>query len=232
MREWLVIQQLSQDASRGQVLLELLSARLVSLSALALLACITLAVAAVGMIPVVTDGWWTPAVMAPAILVIGLVGGLVLEDRASVVFQSRPAALHLNGLVRRYRRGFLGPRYILFAEELRETDYFTVDALESALRCCDAEIAMRRHGRPAGRTAPAVLATLIAVGLTGMAPHVGQYGLGQPVLILGLLTALVAMVLIAFRSAQPAPAAPEETRCLLVWALEEARGEPRGRRMQ
>ena len=231
MREWLVIQQLSREASRSRVLLELFTARLLTVSGIALLICIALALGAVAAIPAVTDGWWTPATMAVTILIVGLVGGLVIEDRASTVFQARSVALHLNGLVRRYRRGFLGPRYVLFSERLRETDYFAVDALESALRCCDAELAMNHRGHPGVRTGPAVLTLLVAVGLIAAAPYVVEYGLASIALAAGLVLALAAMALIALRSAQPARHGTEETRCLLVWALEEARAEAPGPRL-
>lgn len=231
MREWLVIQQLSREASRSRVFLELLTVRPLSISGIALLVCLLLALGAVAAIPAVTDGWWTPATMAVTVLVVGFVGGLVLEDRAGTVFQSRPVALHLNGLVRRYRRGFLGPRYILFSERLRETDYFTVDALESALRCCDAELAMNHRGHPGVRTGPAVLTLLVAIALIAATPHLVEYGLDLIALTAGLVLALVAMALIALRSAQPARPGTEETRCLLVWALEEARTEASGPRL-
>ena len=231
MREWLVIQQLSREASRSRVLLELFTVRLLTVSGVALLICIALALGALAAIPAVTQGWWTPATMAVAILIVGLVGGLVLEDRAGTVFQSRPVALHLNGLVRRYRRGFLGPRYVLFSERLRETDYVTVHALESALRCCDAELAMTHRGQPGVRTGPAVLTLLVSVGLMAGAPYVAEYGLEPAAMAAGLVLALAAMMLLALRSAQPARRGTEETRCLLVWALEEARAEAPGPRL-
>lgn len=226
MRDWLVIQQLYGECSKGRVLLALFTDNLVSFSGLALGVYVVFGLGAVAVLPILTEGWWTAAGLGAVVLAIGLLGGLVLQDRAVAAFQQRDGALHLSGLIRRYRRGVLGARYSLLRERLRETEHFTPASLESALHCCDAELEMQRQGRPAASTGPGVLAFIVSVGLVAGAPYLAGYGMDALALGVGLFMAMLAIVLIAWRAAQPRAGQKEELRCLLVWALEEARAEP------
>ncbi|MDN3517878.1 hypothetical protein QWY84_09665 [Aquisalimonas lutea] len=228
MREWLVIQQLTRECSRRRVLAALLLQRWRSFSTLALALCVVLGAGALFAVAWLSAGWPQAAGTAVVILVVGFLGALALEDRAAAVFQSSPEAIHLNGLVRRYRRGFLGARYVLFMERLRATDYFTPEALESALRCCDAERAMRQQGRPKVRTGPVILAFVAAVALPAASPWLQPHGLAAPAVAAGLLVAALAATLTAWRLAQHPLPDTTEARTLLVWALEEARRDAPG----
>lgn len=225
MREWLLIQQIYDECSRARVLGLLLSQHLVSFSGLAFLICALFGISALAVAPLVTEGWWTPAVVVAVVLLTGLLGGLVLEDRATAVIQAREGSHRHNALMRRYRRGMLGARYALFQERLQEQPHFTPVTLESALTCCDAEREMRRRGYPAASTGPAVLALLAAFGLLAASPYLADYGVAQLAHWSGLALAGIASVLLAWRAAQPAMADREELRCMLVWALEDARAE-------
>ncbi|WP_290636973.1 hypothetical protein [Aquisalimonas sp.] len=225
MREWLLIQQIYDECSRARILALLLTRHVVSFSGLALLICVLFAISALAVAPLITEGWWTPAVVVVVVLLIGLLGGLVLEDRAMAVIQAREGSNRQNALLRRYRRGMLGARYALFRERLQEHPQCTPATLESALTCCDAEREMRRRGYPAASTGPAVLALLTAFGLLAAAPYVAEHGLTALAQWSGLGLAAVASLLLAWRAAQPALSDREELRCMLVWALEEARAE-------
>lgn len=225
MREWLLIQQIYDECSRARILGLLLTQHAMSFSGLALVICVLFGVSALAVAPLVTEGWWTPAVVVVVVLLTGLLGGLVLEDRAMAVIQAREGSHRQNALMRRYRRGMLGARYALFCERLEEHPHFTPATLESALTCCDAEREMRRRGYPAVSTGPAVLALLAAFGLLAAAPYVADYGLTALAHWSGLGLAALASVLLAWRAAQPAMPDREELRCMLVWALEDARAE-------
>lgn len=231
MREWLVIQQFATEASRARVLAALVRHRWSAAAVLGLLVGIVLATASLVAIISLAQGLWRAAALAVAIPVLGLLGALALEERAVAVFQSRRSALHLNRLLRRYRRGFFGARYVLFMEILRDTGYFSREALETALHCCDAELAMRQAGHPRVRGTPAVVAALTAVALSGAVPWLTPYGFGEAAGTAGLALAVIALPLVAWRGAQPrlAPTASTETRTMLVWALEEARAEEPGK---
>jgi len=223
LREWLIIQQLYSECSRARILLALLTHDLRSSSGMALGVCLVSGLTALAVLPILTEGWWTAISVGTVVLIVGLLGGLVLEDRAVAAFQYRHSALHLNGLLRRYRRGALGARYTLLCERLRDTDYFCCESLERALRCCDAELEMQRQGQPQTSSLPGGLALTVSVGLLAGAPHLASHGMDALAYGTGLLSAGLAAVLIAWRAAQPAMGQKEQLRCLLVWALEEAR---------
>lgn len=226
MREWLFVQQLSAACGRRHVLKCALTTRLASVSAVALAGVIAAGGVALALAALTLEGAWAAGAALAGTVLAGLLAGVILEDRLVTTLQSRPAALHLPGVVRRYRRGLLGARYVLFLEQLRATDAFTATTLERALRCCDAEIAMLRQGRPRARTGPAVTLAAAAAGLLLAAPWLTPHGLDGVGRLAGLAGAIAALLLIAWRSAQPASPAPDETRTLLVWALEEARARP------
>ncbi|SEO42372.1 hypothetical protein [Aquisalimonas asiatica] len=225
MRDWLLIQQIYDECSRARTLGLLLTQHVVSFSGLALLICVLFGLSALAVAPLVTEGWWTPAVVVAVVLLSGLLGGLVLEDRAMAVIQAREGSHRHNALMRRYRRGMLGPRYALFRERLQEHPHLTTATLESALTCCDAEREMRRRGYPAASTGPAVLALLAAFGLLAAVPFVAEHGFAALAQWSGLALAAIASLLLAWRAAQPALSDREELRCMLVWALEDARTE-------
>ncbi|MCC5959788.1 MAG: hypothetical protein JJU08_10655 [Rhodobacteraceae bacterium] len=224
MNDWMMVRQLYAECSRERILRQLFFSNLLNLSGLVLGVYLLLAVVGLMMVMTLLPGWWAAPLLIALVAVFSLVGSLVLEERAHVVY---PDHFHqYPELLSTYRRGFLGLRYVELVSRLRTIGRFQVQALEAALRCCDAEVELARQmDRPRG-WGGVVLLSLIAAGLAAGAPWLVGWGVPGTLLYwVVIAAALVAMLRGAVIAVQPKRRPEHELRCLLVWALEEARAD-------
>lgn len=228
MTEWMTIRQLYQGCTRAHVLRGLALRKLGSLSGMVFLGFALLALLALIMASLFFANYWLAVVLLVVILVFGMLGGLVVEDRLYSVFDSTMD--DDRDVPTTFRRGFLGLRYLLFRQRLREASYFSPAILEAGLRCCDAERELAGARRPRVRWSPVIGFILLAMALAGGAPWVAQFGVDPMLLrLLAAAFSFVAMFMLALVLAQPRGESLEELRCLLAWALEDARLGAQGR---
>ncbi len=219
-----MVRQLYAECSRERILRQLFFSNLLNLSGLVLAVYLLLALVGMMMVLTLLPGWLAALVLLVMVAVFVPVGGLVLEERSHVVF---PEHFHqYREIVSTYRRGFLGLRYAEFVFRLRAVGRFQVEMLETALRCCDAEVELARQtDRPRG-WGGVVLLVIFAAGLAAGAPWLTGWGVPGTLLYWMIIAAvLVAMLRGAIIAAQPKRRPEHELRCVIAWALEEARAE-------
>ena len=224
MRDWLAIQDIYRECSHARVMRLLAGSALVSLSSVVLVLHLLVTVGALVALGALTDGWITAALAVPLVLFMALVGAVAIEDRIATVFRAYCRDEADRELLRRYRRGLLGARYILFRDGLRDAGRDSLEVIEAAINRWDAERALQ-NGRLRAPGGGIGLLLLIAAVLVLLAPLAAGAEYTTVALGTGIPLALLATVALAWRLAQPALPVHDDLRCMLVWGLEEIRAE-------
>ena len=223
MTEWMRVRALYRGCGRGAIMRDLFSRDLFSVSGAVFVGFIVTALTSLVVAVGVAGGYWLAVALPVMVLVFGVLGGLVVEDRVHAVGHRGPGTD--RDVAGSFRRGFLGVRYLRFREALRDAGCDTAPVLESALRCCDAERELRRVGLPRVHLAPVIVLTVLAAGIAAGAYWAPEIGVSsEPLRWLAAAVAFPALLLLALAVAQPVGRESlEELRCMLVWALEDVR---------
>ncbi len=228
MQDWTVVRALYEDCGRTNVVTRLLFSNPLSASGVSLLLFAVAVILLLGAVPWRLSGVPAAAVLAGLVLVLAWIGSRLLERRLVAVYPEHVRTR--RPLIATYRRRFLGLRYLEFLDRLRLSGLYDPRALQGAVRCCEAELALAEAREMRSSPGWAILAGLLAAGLLAGAPWLAQWDpRWTPAMeALGVALAFVATCLGVMRFAQPRIRHHRELYCMLVWAMEEARAEAPG----
>ncbi|MCP1673952.1 fatty acid desaturase [Natronocella acetinitrilica] len=226
MQDWTVVRALYDDCGRAGVLRRLLFSNLLSVSGVMMLAFIALALVVLLAAPWLLSGYMAALAVAILMPLLMWLGALILDERIRAAYPEH--SLARRPLLAAYRRGFFGVRYLEFLDRLRLSGLFDPAALQTALRCCEAELALQNTPEMRLSRARPIWLALLAVALLAGAPYLAQWYPEWVPLVEGVAVvfAILAVLFGTMLLAQPAIAHHRELHCMLVWALEEARAEP------